>query len=348
MVMKKYMMMAAAAAAVLSGTGAWAQNNDGGTTATTPPPAQPTSDDARNALQKQEGDVDNAKLLKDTLTAVKKEYSLIPKGRFSLVYDATYNYLGQQQIDAQFNSGSLTLFNITNEAQHQLTNQVSVDYGLRDDVTLNASLPVVSQYASNSTGQGFTNSFGDMGFGARWQPLGRVSNMPTMTLNAGLRLPTGNSPFKGIADLGNATGSGFLQGNVGVNFNKVIDPIALFGSFGFNYGMTARHLLQQRGSEVLTSVKPGQTFSFALGYAYSLTYTVSTTVSFQEAWSRSTHLSFQDGTTSSTQQQTAAVLSLGLGVRVSPKTTISTTLGIGLTAQTPNFSIDVNFPLQFD
>jgi len=340
----KYLMMAAVAAATLAAAGARAQSTDsaGAAAQTT------TSDDARSALQKKEGDVDNAKLLKDTLTAVKKEYSLIPKGKFSLVYDATYNYLGQQQIDAQFSDNQLTLFNIENEAQHQLMNRVSVDYGLRDDVTLNASLPLVSQYASNSSNQGFTNSFGDLSLGARWQPLGRIGNLPTLTLNAGLQLPTGNSPFKGVADMGNATGSGYVLGTLGINVNKVIDPIALFGSFSLNMGMPAKHLSQIRGSETLTEVKPGSGFSFAFGYAYSLTYTVSTTVSFQESWNRSTKLLFQDGSMSSTQQQTASVLSLGLGVRVSPKTTISTTLGIGLTAQTPNFSIDVNFPLQFD
>ena len=346
----KYVMMAAAAAATLAASGAWAQDTGTGTGASSSSgQTAGSSDDARNALQKKEGDVDNAKLLKDTLTAVKKDYTLIPQGKFSLVYDAVYNYLGQQQIDAQFSDNTLTLFNIENEAQHQLTNQVSVDYGLRDDVTLNMSVPVVSQYASNSNFQGFTNSFGDIGLGARWQPLGRTSSSwPTLTLNAGLRLPTGNSPFKGIADMGNATGAGFTQGNLGINFNKVIDPIALFGSLTMNVGMPAKHLSQIRGSETLKEVKPGSGIGFAFGYAYSLTYTVSTTVSFQESWSRGTHLSFADGSTTSTLQQTAAVLSLGLGVRVSPKTTISTTLGIGLTAQTPNFSIDVNFPLQFD
>ena len=341
----KYVMIAAAAAALAS-AGALAQTTDNGSASAAP--ASSTSDDARSALQKKDGDVDNAKLLKDTLTAAKKEYSLIPQGKVSLVYDAIYSFLGQQQINAQFTDSQLTLFNIENEAQHQLQNRVSVDYGLRDDITLNAALPLVSQYASNTSAQGFTNSFGDLSLGARWQPLGRISNLPTMTINAGLQLPTGNSPFKGVADMGNATGSGFLQGNLGINFNKVVDPIALFGSFSVNMGMPAKHLSQIRGSETLSEVKPGSGFSFAVGYAYALTYTVSTTVSFQEAWNRSTKLYFQDGTMGSTQQQTAGVLSLGLGVRTSPKTTITTTLGIGLTAQTPNFSLDVNFPLQFD
>jgi hypothetical protein len=36
-----------------------------------------------------------------------------------------------------------------------------------------------------------------------------------------------------------------------------------------------------------------------------------------------------------------------MGYRVSPKTTINTSVGIGLTANSPNFTLDFSMPLSF-
>jgi hypothetical protein len=55
-------------------------------------PAAPV--DARDALAKKEGDVDQAKLLKETLTAADKQYSMLKQGKFALTYDLSYTYIG--------------------------------------------------------------------------------------------------------------------------------------------------------------------------------------------------------------------------------------------------------------
>jgi len=41
------------------------------------------------------------------------------------------------------------------------------------------------------------------------------------------------------------------------------------------------------------------------------------------------------------------VLSMGLGYRVSPKTTLNFSVGIGLTPDSPNLSLGMNVPLAF-
>ena len=46
-----------------------------------------TSEAVRDALAKKEGDADNTTLLKETLTAVDKQYSLIRKGKVQLNYE---------------------------------------------------------------------------------------------------------------------------------------------------------------------------------------------------------------------------------------------------------------------
>ena len=79
-----------------------------------PAPA-PTAEAAREALSKKEGDVDQAKLLKETLTAADKQYSLIKRGKVALTYDLNYSYIGQQTIEANFTDDKLTLFDIQNK-----------------------------------------------------------------------------------------------------------------------------------------------------------------------------------------------------------------------------------------
>jgi len=45
--------------------------------------------------------------------------------------------------------------------------------------------------------------------------------------------------------------------------------------------------------------------------------------------------------------QVAALLNFGLGIRLSPKTTINLTAGIGMTTDSPNFSLGLDLPLTF-
>ena len=111
-----------------------------------PPATGDTSNTAaaRNALKQQEGDTDQSTLLKQTLTAVDKQYSLIRRGKLQTTYDFNYTYIGQEKINADLSSGQLTLFNIENDSSHTITNTLSLDYGLRDNVTTSVSLPLVS------------------------------------------------------------------------------------------------------------------------------------------------------------------------------------------------------------
>ena len=65
--------------------------------ATPAPPA-----DARDALKKQAGDVDQATLLKETLTKTERQYSLLRAGRIATNYDLNYSYVGTEAIEVGF------------------------------------------------------------------------------------------------------------------------------------------------------------------------------------------------------------------------------------------------------
>ncbi|MRW85605.1 transporter [Pseudoduganella sp. FT26W] len=314
---------------------------------TTPPAAPATADAARDALAKKEGEGDQSALLKQTLTAVDKQYSLIRRGQMSLTYDLSYSYVGEDRIVTDIANGNATLFNIENNNSHTVTNTFSADYGVLNNLTANLTLPLISRYADTAARSGMSNSLGDIGVGARWQPFEAHRDTPNLTLISNVRLPTGRSPFKIIAGTGEATGSGVGALTLGLNVNKIVDPVALFGSLNYTLSTPAKDLWQINGSRILTRVQPGGSFGFGMGFAYALSYGISTTVSFQEAISAGSKLRFADGLEAKTHMQTSGILNLGLGYRISPKTTINFSVGIGVTPDSPNLVVGMNLPLSF-
>ncbi len=314
----------------------------------TPPAAAPASADAaRDALAKKEGEGDQSALLKQTLTAVDKQYSMIRRNQLSVTYDLTYAYVGEERIVTDLANGSTTLFNIENTSSHSVTNTFSADYGLLDNVTGNVTLPLISRYSDNNLSNGVSNSLGDLLLGARWQPFEARRDTPNLTVTSNVRLPTGRSPFKIIAGSGEATGSGVGAFTAGLSVNKIVDPVALFGSLNYTASLPAKHLWQVNGTRVLTRVAPGGTIGFGMGFAYALSYGISTTISFQEAISAGSKLRFADGLEAKTHMQTSSILNMGLGYRVSPKTTVNMSVGIGLTPDSPNMTVSMNIPLNF-
>lgn len=310
-----------------------------------------TTDAARGALAKKEGDYDQAKMLKETLTASDKQYSLLKTGKYAATWDLTYAYIGQQQIVATFEDSQLTLFDIQNTRSHTVTNTVSTDYGVLNNLTASLTLPFVSKYSQSESFSGLSSALGDMSLGARFQPFALNREWPSLTFTSTLRLPTGRSPFKTIDGQGLATGAGYTSATFGVNLSKVVDPVALFGSVNFTFARPATGLSQTRGDRTLTEVRPGDGIGFGVGMAYAMSYNISTTVSFQESISARSRLKLrdQDGrvTEAKTSAQASGMLNLGLGVRTSPLTTINFSVGIGLSTDSPDFTLGMNMPLRF-
>jgi len=312
--------------------------------------SSPSTEAAREALGKKEGDVDQSKVLKETLSAADKQYSLLRAGKQAITYDLTYSYIGQQLINADFTDNQLKLFDIQNTRGHTITNTVSADYGVKDNLTANVTLPFVSKYSQSEKFSGLSNAFGDLSLGARLQPFPVTREFPALTATGTLRLPTGRSPFKTIDGQGLGTGAGYTSLTAGINASKVVDPVAIFGSFNLTYGLPAKHLSQVRNGKTLTQVRPGAGFGFGVGYAYAMSYNISTTLSFQESVSARSKLRLIDNGTPvdvKTSSQSSAMLNLGLGVRMSPVTTVNFTVGIGLTTDTPDFTFGMNMPLHF-
>ncbi|MDA3481334.1 hypothetical protein [Acinetobacter baumannii] len=299
---------------------------------------------AANALQKKEGDATQETNLQEVFTSNERQYSLIKKGVISSYYDLDYTYYRDTRIDLALadNSSQLNRLRVEEDANHTLTNSFTFQYGVLDNLTLSATLPFVakSEIIRDTT----TAGLGDISFGARWEPFPLKQGRLPLVLFGSVSTKTGDSPYEiGLDEL--STGKGYYSVGVGASTRKYIDPVVLFASASANYGFKESGLNQARGSRTLTSFDPGISGGFSFGFAYSFNYDVSLTMSYQQSFNMDAEFQFNNGDSYKSPDQSSAMLSFALGVRVSPETIVNGTVGIGLTEDAPDISLGLSFPL---
>ena len=97
------------------------------------------------------------------------------------------------------------------------------------------------------------------------------------------------------------------------------------------------------GDLTLEAVEPGDSIGLKIGMAYALSYTTSINLGFNYSYGFETTYHYDGGYDSETPIGTSASFSIGTGWKVTPKTTISVGLGIGLIGG-DNFSLSVGIP----
>ena len=306
---------------------------------------QPVNDQsqASSALQQQEGDASKEASLQEVFTSNERQYSLIKKGDISSYYDIDYTYYRDTQIDAEMAKGQLYQLRVQENATHSMTNTFTAQYGVLDNLTFTASLPLVAK--TDLLKDTSTAGLGDISFGARWEPFPLKTGRLPLILFGNVSTKTGDSPYEVNAadDLG--TGKGYYSAGVGASTRKYIDPVVLFASVSANYGFKETGLNQKRGSRIIDDFEPGISGGFAFGFAYSFNYDVSMTMSYQQSFNTGSEFTYSSGESYSPADQTSSTLAISLGVRVSPETIVNGTVGIGLTEDAPDVSLGLSFPL---
>lgn len=298
---------------------------------------------ASSALQQQEGDATKEANLEEVFTSNERQYSLMKQGDISSYYDIDYTYHRDTQLDLEMAQGQLYQLRVQENASHALTNTFTAQYGLRDNLTLSASVPLVakSDLLKDATAAGL----GDISLGARWEPFPLKAGRLPLILFANLSTKTGDSPYEinPVKDL--STGKGYYSAGIGASTRKYIDPVVLFASASANYGFKESGLNQIRGSRIIEEFEPGISGGFAFGFAYSFNYDVSMTMSYQQSFNTGSEFTYHTGESYSPADQTSSTLAISLGVRVSPETIVNGTVGIGLTEDAPDVSLGLSFPL---
>lgn len=309
-------------------------------------PAQPQatqSTNASQALQQQEGDTTQAGNLEEVFTSNERQYSLIKKGEISSYYDIDYTYYRDTQLDMEMAQGQLYQLRVQENATHSLTNTFTFQYGLKDNLTLTASLPLVAK--SDLLKDTSTAGLGDINLGARWEPFPLKAGRLPLILFGNISTKTGESPYEINAATDLAAGKGYYSVGIGASTRKYIDPVVLFASVSANYGFKESGLNQIRGRRIIEEFDPGISGGFAFGFAYSFNYDVSMTMSYQQSFNTGAEFSYNTGESYLAADQTSSTFAISLGVRVSPETIVNGTLGLGLTEDAPDVSLGLSFPL---
>lgn len=307
------------------------------------PEAKSTTEQASTALQQQAGDASQETNLQEVFTSNERQYSLIKKGEISSYYDIDYTYYRDTQLDMEMAEGQLYQLRVQENATHSMTNTFTVQYGVMDNLTFTASLPLVAK--TDLLKDTSTAGLGDISLGARWEPFPLKQGRLPLILFGNLSTKTGDSPYEINATSDLATGKGYYSAGVGASTRKYIDPVVLFASVSANYGFKETGLNQRRGSRFIEEFEPGISGGFAFGFAYSFNYDVSMTMSYQQSFNTGSEFTYSSGESYSPADQTSSTLAISLGVRVSPETIVNGTVGLGLTEDAPDVSLGLSFPL---
>ncbi len=284
---------------------------------------------------------------KEILTAAGKDYSLAKEGSLGVNYGFSYSYNSIDILENVVNPA------VDHSATHNMTNSINIKYAIRNNITLSGSLPFVYKNDQRSTSsERSATDIGDLNLGALWQPSKSDGESPTVLVNGSIAYPSGTSPYK--IDVNNAlsTGSGFYSLSTGSSISKSLDPVYVFGNMAINYSMPATKLSQRRAgptssTDVLTKAVPGYAMSASCGLAYALSYKVNLNSSISLSHSTKYKYKWRDGNRTSSGTSTSASLNVGTGWRISPRRSITTSLGIGLTNAASDFTLSFSIPFSY-
>lgn len=313
------------------------------------------ADKAREALKQKSTDTNAEKDLEKVFQSAEKTYSLSKKGKYAMNYDLGYSYYRDKQIDIALepNGSTIQRLRIQDDSQHSFTNTVDVSYGLKDNITLSLSLPLV--YKMDTAGGKEAIGLGDVALGMRWQPIPLKRGLPTTTLYSSLSLATGDSPYEINSSKDLSTGKGYYSLSAGVSMSKIIDPIVMYGSVGLTTGNAMGGLNQAQSGRTLKSFSPGQTLSTSVGLAYSLNYDVSISASYQQSISTNARYTFLQSNDEGKPEmvsfnsatQLSSLLNYTLSLRTSPTRIVNFSVGFGLSEDTPDVNLGLSMPLEF-
>ena len=279
---------------------------------------------------------------KAILTAAGREYTMMQQGRIEMQYSLLYSYVSSSEI--------LSATNIVARVNNTITNAIDVQYGLLKNIATGIHVPYVYLYdKSGSATAKDTTDMGDISLNLSYQPFKSGGDWPTTTITMGATLPTGRSPYEIDITTDLPTGGGLYGFSLGVNMSKPIDPAMAFGSISCSYSLERDGLSQyNNGGAMLEDIKPGMSFNASVGLGYAISYALSMNVSFQYGYVMSTEYRFSNSNAVVTSPAySSGTLSVGIGYRVSPLTTLSLGLSIGLTNNDPDFSFSFRVPFNF-
>jgi len=248
-------------------------------------------------------------------------------------------------------------------------------WGVTPDLQLDVNVPYLyrhSEFFSGGVGgaAGVTSKadvsngdIGDISVGAFYQLHRESGSWPDVILNARVKAPTGKEPY-GIKviqpDANNnnlnvpqtlPTGSGVWSAGLGASFLKTLDPAIVFGNIGYIYQFPGSFgdISTQQGVVQPGKIDLGNAWLWGLGIGFAVNERMSLSFAYnqliqQEAKQKPEGQGWQGIVGSDAN---AATFNFGVTYALSDKSTLITNLGIGLTPDSPDFTLNLRIPYTF-
>ena len=255
---------------------------------------------------------------------------------------------------------------------------VTMDFGTRYNITdrwqVGLRIPFVSRYSTytkSSSDSGVSETLqadvdttfklGDIELSSYYKLITESENWPDTVWSVRLKTPTGKDPY-GIKNIDDnpddsvdlthpeelPTGSGLYALSTGFSFVKTTDPAILFASIEYTHQFAEGFddISSEVGIVTPGEVRLGDSLAYGLGVAFAINERMSLSLSYsqrpsEEAETRSINGPWQEVVASDAN---AATFTTGLTYALSQKLSVSTSVGIGLTPDAPDFTFAIKFP----
>lgn len=317
-------------------------------------PAQNTPSDATNSSSSATA----------TLPSQARRPSLmVRQGDFELEWRNTYSHSSRNAI---FIDGVAVVpvvvvgqIGVERVRRDSVNTSISGRYGLADNVL--GELKVPFRYQSdrisipdvNPPQENVASGFGlgDIEASVAYQLPRKSEKYVRWVVNAGVKSATGKDSFEINQREDVPLGTGFWSLKAGITGVKIADPAAVYWSLGYTYNFKRERVPiivvdPQTGDEetLFVDIKPGNSVELGGGFAYAVNSQLSLNTGLSISFSQSTDT---NGDTVANTAITSASLRMGVVWLTENRRPIDLGLSIGLTDDSPDFSLEFRQNYQF-
>lgn len=272
---------------------------------------------------------------------------LLPKGKWVIDPSTSWAHFSSNKI----NLGGVTLFNLltigtigTQEINRDIFIQsLSVKYGLLNNLQTEVKIPYRGEYDritnTNTSNQPISETtrgdsgIGDIDFGISRQIGWEHGLMPDLIAAFGFKTITGKAYGHTIG-----FGSGHYSFRSSLVAAKSSDPAVIFGSLSYTYNF------ERQDIDGVGDVKPGDSFGYSLGTAIALSYQTAINFSFDNSVVFKTK---RNGSYLLDSFLNVANFKVGFNWALDESKSVDFNVGLGLTKDSPDVTVDLGFPITF-
>ncbi len=310
---------------------------------------------------------------------VKQQQSALFNRRLTLENSLTYARYDRKQLtlngflalDAIF-LGNIAIENVESDS---LTYNFAARWGVSPKLTLNLDVPYIGRktiYQKGGAGgsaaavaqeETHGSGIGDVTLSANYKLFPEGRRRPETVMTMGVTAPTGREPYgldwkvierddddfiRFAVPAEQPTGNGLWQASIGLSAVKTADPAILFGNIGYirSFKRSFGDIDSNPDTVNPGQVQLGDSYYFGAGVAFAFNERTSLSISFSDKLSARASTRYKGGQWIKVIGSDANAGSLNLGVTyaLTPKTTLVSMLGIGLTPDAPDFSLAFKVP----